>query len=238
LARHFSIAVSMTIRRSFGAAGGTRYVSIGWSDWQQPKPARGQVTELRQSCSAFFIGDASIADRSIAGGRRCKVAELSFASSKNRANDNTCGSAPTCISVDFVPDSPPATLLRYISPSRNRAPSQRPEVSLLDRRRFLSAASGFAALALPRSPLGPTPNPCLRRFPMPLFTAAIRMPIGPSFASSFLFRHKIYLNNGIVGSSPAPVLRAIFDGYTQTEKMDQQDPEDYPIWDMPVEPVS
>ncbi len=41
---------------------------------------------------------------------------------------------------------------------------------------------------------------------------------------------EIYLNNGTVGSSPAPVLRAIFDGYATTEKMDQQDPEDYPIW--------
>jgi isopenicillin-N epimerase len=41
---------------------------------------------------------------------------------------------------------------------------------------------------------------------------------------------EIYLNNGTVGSSPAPVLRAIFDGYTTTEKMDQHDPEDYPIW--------
>src|SRR5258708_918701 len=41
---------------------------------------------------------------------------------------------------------------------------------------------------------------------------------------------EIYLNNGTVGSSPAPVLRAIFDAYTQTEKLDQQDPEDYPIW--------
>jgi len=41
---------------------------------------------------------------------------------------------------------------------------------------------------------------------------------------------EIYLNNGTVGSSPAPVLRAIFDGYTTTEKMDRQDPEDYPIW--------
>jgi isopenicillin-N epimerase len=42
--------------------------------------------------------------------------------------------------------------------------------------------------------------------------------------------NEIYLNNGTVGSSPAPVLRAIFDGYTTTERMDQQDPEDYPIW--------
>jgi isopenicillin-N epimerase len=41
---------------------------------------------------------------------------------------------------------------------------------------------------------------------------------------------EIYLNNGTVGSSPMPVLRAIFEGYTTTEKMDQEDPEDYPIW--------
>jgi isopenicillin-N epimerase len=41
---------------------------------------------------------------------------------------------------------------------------------------------------------------------------------------------EIYLNNGTVGSSPASVLRAIFDGYFATEKMDQPDPEDYPIW--------
>ncbi len=41
---------------------------------------------------------------------------------------------------------------------------------------------------------------------------------------------EIYLNNGTVGSSPLPVLRAIFEGYNTTEKMAQQDPEDYPIW--------
>lgn len=41
---------------------------------------------------------------------------------------------------------------------------------------------------------------------------------------------EIYLNNGTVGSSPAPVLRAVFDGYNTTEKMNQEDPEDYPIW--------
>jgi isopenicillin-N epimerase len=41
---------------------------------------------------------------------------------------------------------------------------------------------------------------------------------------------EVYLNNGTVGSSPAPVLRAIFDGYNTTEKLDQEDPEDYPIW--------
>jgi isopenicillin-N epimerase len=41
---------------------------------------------------------------------------------------------------------------------------------------------------------------------------------------------EVYLNNGTVGSSPRPVLRAIFDSYRQTEEIAQQDPEDYPIW--------
>ncbi len=42
--------------------------------------------------------------------------------------------------------------------------------------------------------------------------------------------NEIYLNNGTVGSSPAPVLRAVFQGYEETEKLNQADPEDYPIW--------
>jgi isopenicillin-N epimerase len=41
---------------------------------------------------------------------------------------------------------------------------------------------------------------------------------------------EVYLNNGTVGSSPGPVLRAVFEGYETTEKMSQADPEDYPIW--------
>src|SRR5882724_91467 len=41
---------------------------------------------------------------------------------------------------------------------------------------------------------------------------------------------EVYLNNGTVGSSPWPVLRAVFEGYRQTERMAQEDPEDYPIW--------
>lgn len=41
---------------------------------------------------------------------------------------------------------------------------------------------------------------------------------------------EVYLNNGTVGSSPAPVLRAIFDAYNDSERMAQSDPEDYPIW--------
>src|ERR1700739_4677479 len=35
---------------------------------------------------------------------------------------------------------------------------------------------------------------------------------------------EVYLNNGTVGSCPAPVLRAVFDGYNETEKMGQSHP--------------
>ena len=41
---------------------------------------------------------------------------------------------------------------------------------------------------------------------------------------------EVYLNNGTVGSSPAPVLRAIFEGYETCERLNEADPEDYPIW--------
>ena len=101
----------------------------------------------------------------------------------------------------------------------------------LNRRRFLStAASGFtAALAirgnllaqLDRTP--PLPNRSLLDTNEDAYWAEMR--------KQFLIpEDEVYLNNGTVGSSPAPVLRAIFDSYTATEKMDQQDPEDYPIW--------
>jgi isopenicillin-N epimerase len=41
---------------------------------------------------------------------------------------------------------------------------------------------------------------------------------------------EVYLNNGTVGSSPAPMLRAVIDGYRDAERLAQHDPEDYPIW--------
>ena len=41
---------------------------------------------------------------------------------------------------------------------------------------------------------------------------------------------EVYLNNGTVGSSPWPVLRAVFDGYLKVEQMADDDPENYPIW--------
>lgn len=41
---------------------------------------------------------------------------------------------------------------------------------------------------------------------------------------------EVYLNNGTVGSSPRPVLKAIFDAYEDTERLAEANPEDYPVW--------
>jgi selenocysteine lyase/cysteine desulfurase len=103
---------------------------------------------------------------------------------------------------------------------------------LLNRRHFLSTAvAGLAATTafrgdlsaqLANAPVNP-PDSALFEKNEDAYWAEIR--------KQFLIpADEIYLNNGTVGSSPAPVLRAVFEGYTRTEKMDQQDPEDYPIW--------
>jgi isopenicillin-N epimerase len=99
-----------------------------------------------------------------------------------------------------------------------------------DRRHFLSTASGFAAALASRGALfaqlekvPPLPDRSLLDKNEDAYWAELR--------KQFLIpENEIYLNNGTVGSSPAPVLGAVFDGYNTTEKMDQQDPEDYPIW--------
>ncbi len=103
---------------------------------------------------------------------------------------------------------------------------------LLDRRRFLAtAATGLAAVTtLPRNLLAQ-----LAGVPAKLPDSALfdknEDAYWAEMRKQFLIpEDEIYLNNGTVGSSPAPVLRAIFEGYTTAEKMDQQDPEDYPIW--------
>src|SRR3954462_11840196 len=40
----------------------------------------------------------------------------------------------------------------------------------------------------------------------------------------------VYLNNGTVGSSPVPVIKAVMDGFNETERMMMKGSEDYPIW--------
>ena len=88
---------------------------------------------------------------------------------------------------------------------------------MVDRRRFLGMSSMFAA------GLSLLPDAVLYERDPDAYWADIR--------KKFLIpRDEVYLNNGTVGSSPAPVLQAVFDGYNTLEKMADVDPEDYPIW--------
>src|SRR5438270_4208579 len=89
---------------------------------------------------------------------------------------------------------------------------------MLDRRHFLTtAAAGVAASLAFRGDLlaqiekaPPLPDRSLLDTNEDAFWAEMRR--------QFLIpEDEIYLNNGTVGSSPVPVLRAIFDGYTASE---------------------
>jgi isopenicillin-N epimerase len=108
---------------------------------------------------------------------------------------------------------------------------------MLDRRRFLSNAA-LAAVASPLAALPSravnVPTSVLDRIP-PLPDRSLLDSNEDAYwaemRKQFLIpEDEIYLNCGTVGSSPAPILRAVFDGYYSTEKMDAADPEDYPIW--------
>src|SRR5437867_7092545 len=105
---------------------------------------------------------------------------------------------------------------------------------MIDRRGFLSSFAGIAgaagALGLP-----PKWNTLLEQEPPKLPVSALYGSNEEAYLTElrkqFLIpADEVYLNDGTVGSSPMPVLRAVFDGYNDTEKMAQSDPEDYPIW--------
>ncbi len=105
---------------------------------------------------------------------------------------------------------------------------------MIDRRGFLSSFAGIAGAA---GAFGSPPkrNALLEQEPPKLPDSALYSSNEEAYwaelRKQFLIpADEVYLNNGTVGSSPMPVLRAVFDGYNETEKMAQSDPEDYPIW--------
>lgn len=100
---------------------------------------------------------------------------------------------------------------------------------MLDRRGFLGGAAGLAGiLALESNSLAaaaslfPIPDRSLYDQKEEAYWAEVR--------KQFLIpRDEIYLNNGTAGSSPLPVLRAIFDAYNEWEKM-AEPLDSYPVW--------
>lgn len=101
---------------------------------------------------------------------------------------------------------------------------------MLGRRTFLATATLTGATALGSARLSAEalapqalPSAALHARDEEGYWAALR--------KQFLIpRDVVNLNNGTVGSSPRPVLKAVFDGYEQLEQMTMPQPEDYPIW--------
>ena len=102
---------------------------------------------------------------------------------------------------------------------------------MLDRREFLTRGAGLAASLAFADPLLAQLANAPATLPDPNHYANNEDAYWAALRKQYLIpEDEIYLNNGTVGSSPAPVLRAVFDCYTKEEQMDQSDPEDYPIW--------
>jgi isopenicillin-N epimerase len=103
---------------------------------------------------------------------------------------------------------------------------------MLDRRQFLTqTATGLGFALVAGHPLLAQLANMPATLPDPAKFASDQDAYWAEIRKQFLIpADEVYLNNGTVGSSPAPVLRAVFDGYTKTEQMAQEDPENYPIW--------
>jgi selenocysteine lyase/cysteine desulfurase len=100
-----------------------------------------------------------------------------------------------------------------------------------DRRAFLASTVGLAGALGLRAAWLPRLEQAPARLPDPALHDRDEEAYWSELRRQFLIpEDEVYLNNGTVGSSPAPVLRAVFDGYSETEQMAQADPEDYPIW--------
>jgi selenocysteine lyase/cysteine desulfurase len=106
---------------------------------------------------------------------------------------------------------------------------------MVDRRGFLSSFAGLAALGSSGTAWPDICHDILAGFPDKLPDPSLYEKDEEAYwteiRKQFLIpENEVYLNNGTVGSSPAPVLRAVFEGYRDAERLAQADPEDYPIW--------
>jgi isopenicillin-N epimerase len=101
-----------------------------------------------------------------------------------------------------------------------------------DRRAFLSTfAAAAAATALPIAKIYDGRLQSQTTLPDASLYAKDEEAYWTAVRKQFLIpEDEVYLNNGTVGSSPLPVLKAIVDCYHDAERMAQSDPEDYPIW--------
>lgn len=97
---------------------------------------------------------------------------------------------------------------------------------MLDRRSFVARAALAGALSsIPAEVLAAVDLPAATLYDRDedAYWAALR--------KQFLIPADVVnLNNGTVGTSPRPVLKAVFDSYELTEQMTQAGSEDYPIW--------
>lgn len=107
---------------------------------------------------------------------------------------------------------------------------------MMGRRGFLGAVAGAAGVAAaPGLALHARLREALEQEAHPMPDAALydknEEAYWTEIRKQFLIpADEVYLNNGTVGSSPMPVLKAVFDGYYEAERLEQKEPEDYPIW--------
>jgi isopenicillin-N epimerase len=104
---------------------------------------------------------------------------------------------------------------------------------MADRREFLSSLAGIAVLGGRASSevCGDLLSGAPEKLPDAKLYDANEEAYWSEIRKQFLIpQDEVYLNNGTVGSSPAPVLRAVFEGYRESEQLAEKDPEDYPIW--------
>jgi isopenicillin-N epimerase len=101
---------------------------------------------------------------------------------------------------------------------------------LVDRRNFLIAAAGLAALIHPHQLAAAADLPSLP-IPSDALFACDEERYWSEIRRQFIIPEgEIYLNNGTVGSCPLPVLKAAIDGYLEGEKLAQPNSDDYPLW--------